>query len=129
MDLPGKCILILKNTGAGGCKGPKEDRWEAKGTILILRQQKDWVGGLKKKAIFADVQYCFYPHIVGGWVWKSPKMCWRNIGMVPKLLLANSPGLEIILGLVSENIAQKYKKKPKSTMLHTFPFKYRIQGF
>ena len=27
------------------------------GTIRILRQQRDWVGGVKKVAIFADVQY------------------------------------------------------------------------
>jgi hypothetical protein len=35
-------------------------------------------------AIFADVQYCIIADIVGGWVRKSPQLCWRNIGMVPK---------------------------------------------
>ena len=29
----------------------------ALGTIPILRQKKDWVGGVRKMAIFADVQY------------------------------------------------------------------------
>ena len=27
------------------------------GTIPILRQQRDWVGGIRKMAIFADFQY------------------------------------------------------------------------
>jgi len=29
------------------------------GTTLILRQQIDWVGGVRKMAIFADVQLIF----------------------------------------------------------------------
>ena len=29
----------------------------ALGSILILRQQGDWVGGVRKMVIFADVQY------------------------------------------------------------------------
>ena len=32
-------------------------------------------------AIFTDV---IYADIVGGWVRKSPKLCWRNLWMVPK---------------------------------------------
>ena len=37
------------------------------GTIHILRQQKDWAGGgVQKRAVFADVQYCIYANIVGG---------------------------------------------------------------
>ena len=35
-------------------------------------------------AFFDDVQYCIYADIVGGWVKKSPKICWRNIGMAPE---------------------------------------------
>ena len=35
-------------------------------TIPILRQQKDWVGGVGKWPIFADVQYCTYADTVGG---------------------------------------------------------------
>ena len=35
----------------------------------------------RKMAIFADVQYCIYADIVGGWVKKNPKICRRNIGM------------------------------------------------
>jgi hypothetical protein len=31
-----------------------------KGTIPILREQKDWVAGVRKIAYFADVQYFFY---------------------------------------------------------------------
>ena len=34
--------------------------------------------------VFADVQYCIYADIVGGWVQKSPRMSGRNIWMVPK---------------------------------------------
>ena len=34
-------------------------------------------------AIFADVQYCIYADKVGG-VQKKPKICWHNIGMVPR---------------------------------------------
>ena len=41
-------------------------------------------GWVQKMAIFADVQYCIYADIVGGWVRKSPKMCWRNIRIVLK---------------------------------------------
>ena len=36
-------------------------------------------------ARFADVQHCIYADIMGGWVRKSPKLCWRNIRMVPTL--------------------------------------------
>ena len=37
------------------------------GTILMLRQQKDWVGGwIQKMAIFADVQNYIYADILGG---------------------------------------------------------------
>ena len=33
---------------------------------------------------FADVHlYCIYADILGGWVRKRTKICWRNIGMVP----------------------------------------------
>ena len=53
------------------------------GTIPMLRQQRDWVGGVRKMAIFADVQYYLCWRRVGWCVKKSPKMCWRNIGMVP----------------------------------------------
>ena len=35
-------------------------------------------------ATFDDVQCCVYADIVGGWVRKGPKMCWRNIRIVPK---------------------------------------------
>ena len=36
-------------------------------TIPILRQQKDWMGGVRKRAILADVQY---------------NSRWRNVGWV-----------------------------------------------
>ena len=52
------------------------------GTIPILRQQNDRVGGVRKwqflltfSTIYADVE----------WVGGSEKVCWRNIGMVPYL--------------------------------------------
>ena len=35
--------------------------------ILILRQQKDWMGEwVRKMTIIADVQYCIYADVVGG---------------------------------------------------------------
>ena len=44
------------------------NRLIALGTILILHQQKDRVGGVKNGR-FADFQYCIiYADIVGGWV-------------------------------------------------------------
>ena len=46
-----------------------------RGTIPILRQQKDWVGGVKKWPVFVDILYCVYADIVDGWVRKSPKIC------------------------------------------------------
>jgi hypothetical protein len=49
----------------------------------LYYQQRDWVGGVRKVAIFADVQYYLYWQRVGGRVRKSPKMCWLTIGMVP----------------------------------------------
>ena len=39
----------------------------------------------QKMSIFADVQYCIYANIVGGSE-KSPKICWRNIGMIPSCM-------------------------------------------
>ena len=40
--------------------------------------------GQKNCNFYADVQYCLCLSRVGEWVRKSPKWCWRNIGMVPK---------------------------------------------
>ena len=40
------------------------------GTIPILRQERDWVGGVRKMAIFADVQYYLFNV---GWVDGSEK--------------------------------------------------------
>ena len=39
--------------------------------IRILCQKNNWVG--LENGQFADVQYCIYADIVGGWVRKSPK--------------------------------------------------------
>ena len=41
------------------------------GTIPILRQQRDWVGGVRKMAIFAEVQY-YYADV--GWLGESEKV-------------------------------------------------------
>ena len=63
-----------------GDRRPLEPRGHAghgdrQGTIPILRQQKDWVGGcFQKKAFFAHVQYCIYADIVVGWVGGSEKV-------------------------------------------------------
>ena len=51
------------------------------GTISMLRQQNDWVG--LENDIFADIQYLTYADIVNGVGQKNPKICWRNIKMVP----------------------------------------------
>ena len=57
------------------------------GTILILRQQREWLGGVKKMSIFADGQYNLWwlrvSVVLGGWVRKSLEIYWRDIGMVP----------------------------------------------
>ena len=47
------------------------------GTIPILRQQKDWVGGVKKMVIFADIQYYLCWHRVSGWIKKVRK--WADV--------------------------------------------------
>ena len=49
--------------------------FETFGTIPIVREQRDWVGGSRKMVIFAYVQYCINADIVhysavGGWVQK-----------------------------------------------------------
>ena len=45
---------------------------------------------------FADVQYCIYADKAGGWDPKRPKICWRNIGMVPKAhLLKQRPAFSV----------------------------------
>ena len=61
--------------------------WKSQRNIPILRQQMDWLGGVRNMAIFADLQYCLCWCKVGGWVWRSPKMYWHIIGMVPKVAL------------------------------------------
>ena len=49
------------------------------GTIPKLHQQRDWVGGVRKMAIFADVQYFLCQCRVGQkWQKKS-----NNVLMVP----------------------------------------------
>ena len=57
--------------------------WDLR-TTPILRQQRDWVGGVRKMTIFADIQYYFCWRRVSGWVRKSPKMFWLSIRMVSK---------------------------------------------
>ena len=44
------------------------------GTIPILHQQRDWEGGVRKKATFDDVQYYLCWRRVNGWVRESPKI-------------------------------------------------------
>ena len=52
------------------------------GTIHILRQQKTgWAGSVNGRFLLT---FCTVFADVGGWVRKGPKMCWRNIWMVPK---------------------------------------------
>ena len=58
------------------------------GSIPKLHQQNNWVGGVKKWAFWLTFSTVFMlkswdPKIVGGWVRKSPKICWHNAKMVP----------------------------------------------
>ena len=53
-----------------------------KGTIPILRQQIDWVGGVRWQFLLKFSTYYLCWCRVGGWVRKSQKLCWRNIGMI-----------------------------------------------
>ena len=50
----------------------------ALGTIHILRQQKDrvggWVGGSRKWPVLLMISTVFIADLVGGWVGKSPKL-------------------------------------------------------
>ena len=46
----------------------------------MLRQQNDWVG---LEIIFADILYLTIADIVNGVGQKNPKICRRNIDMVP----------------------------------------------
>ena len=58
--------------------------WFALGpSIHYVRKRSGWV---QKMTVFAYVHYCIYADIVGGWVRKGPKMCWRYIWMVSLLL-------------------------------------------
>ena len=50
---------------------------EVPGTISILRQQRDWVGGVRKMATFSTI------YVEIGWVGHQvSKIVPRNIGMV-----------------------------------------------
>ena len=76
------------------------------GTIHTLRQEKDWVSSkngsfcFNVHYCFAYVHYCIYADIVRGSA-KGPKMCWRNIWMVP-LLLNDEAFRESILHFASK---------------------------
>ena len=55
----------------------------ALGDHPYITSAKGLGGWGQKMALFADVQYCIYEWY-SGWVRKSPKICWRNIGMIPR---------------------------------------------
>ena len=46
---------FFNETAALRCNATQQVNYN--GTIPILRQQRDWVGGIRKLTIFADVQY------------------------------------------------------------------------
>ena len=50
-------------------------------SFYYFSKMNGWVG--LEKVHICYVQYCIYANIVGGWVRKSPNICWRNIRMVP----------------------------------------------
>ena len=55
-----------------------------------ITSAKDWVGGSRKWPVLLTFSNAtIYSHIVSEWcdwvgVKKSPKLCWRNIRMIPK---------------------------------------------
>ena len=61
------------------------------GTIPILRQEKDWlgewvsawVGGSSKWPVLMMFSTVFTIYVCWHSRWVGPKLCWRNIGMVP----------------------------------------------
>ena len=57
----------MSRSGSGGGTPP----FAHLGTIPILCQQRDWVGGVRKMAIFADIQYYLLKH--GAWARKVQK--------------------------------------------------------
>ena len=65
------------------------------GTIPILRQQKEWVGGLRKWSVlltFSTVFMLIMLIYADGWGSKRPKICWHNIGMVPYVIFTYCAG-------------------------------------
>ena len=52
-------------------------------SLYYVSKGTEWLGS-EKIAIFTDVQYYLCWRRVSGWVRKTPKICWRNIGMVPR---------------------------------------------
>ena len=80
------------------------------GTIPILHQQRDWLGGVKKMAIFADIHYYLCWRRVYGWARKSLKMCWSSM-MVPILNNLN------------------FSHKPEFFSCHVWSKKFRFDQF
>ena len=70
MNVLFKLLAFMKRRGKNH-PPPFDPFWI--GTIHILRQQKDWVGGVKKWLFSTTVSIVFILH--SGWMIKGPKMC------------------------------------------------------
>ena len=60
-----KKSIEVVDGGANQANSPTSSNEIELGTIPILRQQRDWVGGVRKIAIFADFQYYLCRRRVG----------------------------------------------------------------
>ena len=64
--------------------------WDRNGCLKdqpYITSAKNWMGGSRKLPVcWRSVLYLCYFNSFSGWVRKSPKLCWRNIWMVPNAI-------------------------------------------
>ena len=75
--------FVYRTQSQKGNKKKAAGKWAWKGpSLYYVSKSIGWVG--LENASLADAQSCIYSNRVGEWCRKSPKICWHNIGMVPK---------------------------------------------
>ena len=81
--------FVYRTQSQKGNKKKAAGKWAWKGpSLYYIIKRVGWVG--LENASLADAQCCIYSN-QGDWFWqngwvgqKSPKICWHDIGMVPK---------------------------------------------
>ena len=61
-------------------------------SIYYVNKKTGWVG--LENGQFCSFSICKVFIILGGWVTKSPKLCWRNIWMVPCVISNHSTAVD-----------------------------------